>query len=267
MKLERHWGVSLLLLAALTALWELAVRTWSVPELIQRIYPLPSGILETMWRKAGVLAHHAGVTFTEVVLGLGIALLLGGVAALAIFYSKVLARTLYPLIILTQNVPVFAIAPLLVIWMGFDIWPKVLVAALIAFFPITVNAVDGLRSTEADLVQLFAILGANRWQRLVYLRLPAALPLVFSGLKIGVTLSVVGAVVGEWVGSQAGLGYLMLREKRQLHVDTVFAAILWLTALGLLLFGLVSLLERWALRWKRSAPSTYNPEQKEYKKV
>lgn len=263
MRSRRRWGLPLLLLGALTALWELAVRTWSAPELIQRIYPLPSGILEAMWDKTDVLAYHAAVTLTEVVLGLGIALLLGGAVGVLIFYSKVLARALYPLIILTQNVPVFAIAPLLVIWMGFGIWPKVVVVALIAFFPIVVNAVDGLRSTEEDLVQLFTILSANRWQRLVHLRVPSALPLVFSGLKIGVTLSVVGAVVGEWVGSQAGLGYLMLREKRQLHVDTVFAAIFWLTALGLLLFGLITLLEHRALRWKRAAAAAYNPRQKE----
>ncbi len=250
-----------LLLVLLIVVWELAVRAWAAPDLIHKIYPLPSGIAEAMWSKSFLLLQNSWVTLQEILIGLSLALVLGFIVALLIFYSSTLERLLYPIIILTQNVPVFAIAPLLVIWMGFNIWPKVVVAALIAFFPMVVNTVDGLRSTEPDLIQLFKILGADRWQRLIHLRIPAALPLIFSGIKIGVTLSVVGAVVGEWVSSEVGiggLGRLMMTEKRLLHVDTVFAAILWLALLGLMLFMAVSLLERWALRWKHAAEARYN---------
>jgi len=260
-KFLRLAWLPVLLLIALIGLWELAVRAWVDSDLIHRIYPIPSGIAEAMWNKSALLLQNSWVTFQEIIIGLVLALVFGFIVALLIFYSSTLERVLYPIIILTQNVPVFAIAPLLVIWMGFNIWPKVLVAALIAFFPIVVNTVDGLRSTESDLIQLFKILGADRWQRLIHLRIPAALPLIFSGIKIGVTLSVVGAVVGEWVSSEVGiggLGRLMMTEKRLLHVDTVFAAIVWLALLGLILFLFVSLLERWALRWKHTVQARYN---------
>lgn len=250
-----------LLFVSLIGLWELAVRAFVDPDLIHRIYPIPSGIADAMVSKSSILLQNSWVTFQEILIGLLLALIIGFIVAVLIFYSPTLERVLYPIIILTQNVPVFAIAPLMVIWMGFGIWPKVVVAALIAFFPIVVNTVDGLRSTESDLIQLFKILGADRWQRLIHLRIPAALPLIFSGIKVGVTLSVVGAVVGEWVSSEVGiggLGRLMMTEKRLLHVDTVFAAIVWLALLGLMLFLCVSLLERWALRWKHTAQARYN---------
>lgn len=250
-----------LLLVSLILAWEFAVRTWVEPDLIHKIYPIPSGIADAMWTKSSLLLQNSWVTFQEIAIGLSIALILGFLVALLIFYSRTLERTLYPIIILTQNIPIFAIAPLLVIWMGFNIWPKVVVVALIAFFPMVVNTVDGLRSTESDLIQLFKILGSDRWQRLVHLRMPSALPSIFSGIKIGVTLSVVGAVVGEWVSSEVGvggLGRLIMTERRLLNVDTVFAAILWLALMGLLLFIVVSLLESWALRWKRYAQAQYN---------
>ncbi len=253
----------LLLLLGLSGLWEGAVRLWVRPDLIHTIYPLPSGIALSIYENYALLARHTLVTLSEVVLGLGLAFVVGLALALMIFYSQALEHALYPLIIATQNVPVFAIAPLLVIWLGYGLWPKVIVTALIVFFPLVVNTVDGLRATDEGLVHLFIILGASPWQTLIRLRLPAALPFIFAGLKVGVTLSVVGAVIGEWVGARAGLGYLMLKENHLLHADLVFAAIVWLSALGLGLFALASLLERLAMPWKRVARLEYSQSRQE----
>jgi ABC-type nitrate/sulfonate/bicarbonate transport system permease component len=252
-----------LILIALLGLWEGSVRLLARPDLIHTIYPIPSGIAVSIYANAAPLAQHALVTLAEIGLGLGLALVGGLPLALLIFYSKALERAFYPLIIVTQNIPVFAIAPLLVIWLGYGLWPKAIVAALIVFFPIVVNTVDGLRATDEDFVHLFAILGATSRQMLFKLRIPSALPFIFSGLKIGVTLSVVGAVIGEWVGARAGLGYLMLKENRLLDADLVFAAIVWLSALGLGLFLLVSLLERAAMPWRRVSRAGYRIPRKE----
>jgi ABC-type nitrate/sulfonate/bicarbonate transport system permease component len=197
-----------------------------------------------------LLAEHFLVTLGEIVLGFVIALVSAFAFALAIFYSKTLERVFYPVIIFLQNMPLFAIAPLLKLWLGFTIWPKVTVAALIAFFPIVVNTVDGLRATDPDLIDLLKIFGASRRQILHKVQLPSALPFIFSGARVGITLSVVGAVIGEWVGAQAGLGYVMLRANATLKTDLVFAAIFALAGLGVLLFGLLTLLERWATPWR-----------------
>ncbi len=237
----------MVLLLALLAGWEAAVRGFGVPHYI---LPAPSGILMTFGTHTPQLLHHAAVTLAEIVLGL----LFGGIAgyglAIAVFYSPVLERALYPWIIASQMVPVFAVAPLLIVWMGYGIWPKAVVAALIGFFPVVVNASDGLRVPSEETVELFRTLGATRWQLFARLRFPASLPTLFAGLKVAVTLSVVGATIGEWVGARRGLGYLMLQANARLRVDLVFAAILALSVLGLLLFGGLRIIERRVLRWR-----------------
>jgi ABC-type nitrate/sulfonate/bicarbonate transport system permease component len=148
-------------------------------------------------------------------------------------------------------IPIFAIAPLLVIWFGYGLWPKVTVAGLIVFFPIVVNMVDGLRSVNEETIDVLRSLGATKIQMFVRVRLPASLPSLFSGLKVGVTLSVVGATIGEWVGAKSGLGYLMIQSNALMRIDLVFAAILMLSLLGLLLFALVRIMEHKLLRWMR----------------
>jgi len=246
-----RWGYEYLpplgLLALILGGWELIARSLGAPYIL----PSPSEILLRMaidWR---LLLRHALVTLEEVALGFALALLLGLASALLIFHSRTFQRVLYPLIIATQNVPVFAIAPILVLWLGYGIMSKVAVAALIIFFPVVVNTVDGLRSVDRDVVNLFKILEASPLQVLLKLRLPGALPFIFSGCKIGVTMSVVGAVIGEWVGAKAGLGYLMIHANARLKIDLLFAAILWLSALSIALFAFVSFLERVALPWRR----------------
>jgi ABC-type nitrate/sulfonate/bicarbonate transport system permease component len=238
----------ILLLAALLAVWELAVRVAGVPGYI---LPPPSRIATAFVHHFPLIWGHTVVTMAEIALGL----LLGGAAgfllAVGIVYVPVLEWALHPLIIASQMIPVFAIAPLLIVWLGYGLWPKVVVAGLIGFFPMTINGIDGLRSANAETVDLFRSLGASRWQIFARLRLPGSLPSLFTGWKIGATLSVVGATIGEWIGARRGLGFLMLQSNALLRVDLVFAAILALALVGLLLFGAVRIIERWALRWRR----------------
>jgi ABC-type nitrate/sulfonate/bicarbonate transport system permease component len=198
-----------------------------------------------------LLLPHAGATLAEISVGL-LAGVLGGITlALAIFYFPLLESAVYPIIIASQMVPVFAIAPLLVVWLGYGLWPKAAVAALIVFFPVTVNGVDGLRAVGGETIDVLRALGASERQIFTWVRVPASLPSLFSGLKIAVTLSVVGATIGEWIGAKRGLGYLMIESNALLRIDLVFASILALTLVGLLLFGLVRIIERRVLRWRR----------------
>lgn len=246
-KLEPYLLAALLLLGLLT-MWEVSVSLFRVPAFV---LPAPSRIAARLVSDFSLLFGHFLVTLEEVALGFTLALISAFALALAIFYNKTIEGALYPLVIFLQNMPLFAIAPLLKLWLGFTIWPKVTIAALIAFFPIVVNTVDGLRATDPDLIDLFRILGASKRQILQKVQFPSALSFIFSGARVGITLSVVGSVIGEWVGAQAGLGYLMLRANATLKIDLVFATILWLAALGVLLFGLLTLLERWVMPWRR----------------
>jgi len=236
-----------ILLLALVGAWELALRLFEVQAFI---LPAPSEILRTFFYQLPLLLRHGGITLLEIALGLACGSLGGIALAIAVFYSPILDRALYPLIIGAQMIPVFAIAPVLIVWLGYGIWPKVTVAALISFFPLVINVSDGLRSPAKDSVDLFRTLGASRFQILAKLRWPACYPSLFSGLKVATTLAVVGATIGEWVGSHQGLGYLMLESNARLRTSLLFAAILMLALLGLCLFALLRIIERRALRWR-----------------
>jgi putative hydroxymethylpyrimidine transport system permease protein len=236
------------LISLLLVIWELSVRAFLIPTYL---LPAPSQIFAQMIKNYELLLAHAGITLLEVALGFSLALVFAFSLSLLLFYSPMLERAIYPWLILSQNIPVFAIAPLLVIWFGFGLWPKVLVAALVVFFPMVVNTLDGLKSTDVDLINLLKIMGASRWQILKKIRIPSALPFIFSGAKVGITFSVMGAVIGEWIGGQQGLGYLMNQQKTLLHTDLVFAAIFWLAALAITLFVLVSWLERIVMPYRK----------------
>lgn len=253
---RREWGGRiawpLALLALMALAWEAGVRGLDVP---RYILPAPSLVAETLWLKAPMFARHTAVTLQEVAGGGALGAATGVALALAMFFLKPMEKALYPLLIASQNVPVFAIAPLLVLWFGYGYLPKVMMAAIIVFFPITVSALDGLKRTDPDYVRLFRTMGATPAQILWRLRVPAALPSLFSGLKIGAIYSTIGAVIGEWVGAGAGLGYLMLSANAQLRVAEVFGAILCLTPIGLALLGVVILIERRVLHWQRLRPA------------
>ncbi len=247
-----HGGPPALLLAAILLAWEWSVRAFGIPFYI---LPSPSRIAHLMVEDQGLLLSQSAVTLGEVLLGFAIAFLLGVALALLIFSSRVIERAVYPFIIASQTVPVFAIAPLLIVWLGYGIASKVAMTALIVFFPIVVNTVDGLRAADPDAVNLLRILGATPVQVLWKIRVPAALPFVFSGARIAVATSVIGAVIGEWVGATQGLGFLMIHANAQLHIDLVFAAIVYLSLMAIGLFVAVSGLESLALPWRRVAGS------------
>ena len=247
-RLDRTRLSPFLLAVVLLAVWELCVRAFGVPAYV---LPAPSRIAAVFFTKFPLLLSHAGVTLAEIGLGFLFGSLGGMSLALALFYIPALGAAVYPLLIASQVVPVFAIAPLLVIWFGYGLWTKAAVAALIAFFPITINAVDGLRAARSETIDVLRALHTSEWQILRIVRAPASLPALFSGLKVGVTLCVVGATIGEWIGARRGLGYLMIESNALLRADLVFAAILALTLVGLLLFGLVRIIERRVLRWRQ----------------
>lgn len=237
-----------LILLAVLGIWEAAVHHYDIEPFI---LPPPSKIIVTLYIEYDQLLKHSWVTFQEMILGFLLAVCVGVPLATLMFEFPILEKAFYPYVIGSQTVPVFAIAPLLVIWFGFGIASKVVMAAVIVFFAIVLNTMDGLKSTDPDTVNLFRILRATRWQILWKVRFPTALPFIFSGAKIGISISTIGAVIGEWVGgSSAGLGFLMLYANSQLEVSLVFAAIFCLSLLGLSLFALMSLLERYAMPWR-----------------
>lgn len=243
-----RWVPPLLLLAALVALWELVVRVAAVPAWL---LPAPSAVARTMVEERGLLLANARVTLLEVVAGFVLALVVGLVLAFLIDASPTLDRAVYPLVVASQTVPVPAIAPLLLIWFGYGLLPKVLVTALIGFFPIVVATVDGLRAADRETLAMLRAFGASNRTLFRLVRLPAALPAVFSGAKIAVTVCVIGAVFGEFVGAREGLGYLLTRAIAQFRTDRVIAAVALLSAMGIGLFLLVSLAERLLLPWRR----------------
>jgi ABC-type nitrate/sulfonate/bicarbonate transport system permease component len=231
----------------LLAAWEGYVRIFGV----QRwLLPAPSVVATTVFDSAGLLVRHTWVTLEEVIVGFGVSLVAGVLLAAGIALSRTAERALYPFVIASQTIPVIVIAPLLLVWVGYGLAPKVIVVALIAFFPIVVNTVDGLRAIGPDTVNLMRTLGASRWQIFTKAQLPSAMPYLFSGAKVAVAVSVIGAVIGEWVGSSQGLGYLMIRSKPQFLTERVFAAMAILSVMAVGLFALVGLAERLVAPWR-----------------
>jgi len=213
------------------------------------ILPSPAEVARAGWETRGLLLPALRTTLLETGLGLIISIGLGAAIAAAIDLSPVIRRAVYPLLVASQTVQILAIAPLLIIWFGFGLTSKVLIVVLICFFPLTLSMADGLASADPDLVALFRAMGARRGQIWRMVRLPSALPAFFSGLRIAVTYSVVGATIGEWVGGTEGLGLYLLRSKNALATDQVFVAILITSAVSIGLFLLVTMLERLALPW------------------
>lgn len=229
-------GRALAVTLVLLGLWEGAVRLLAVPAYI---LPGPLRIGVTAWDNAGILAHNAGITLGEMLLGLVCGSLLGIACALVMAASPLARRAMRPVLLVAQALPVFAIAPLLVIWFGFGLASKIVMASLIIFFPVASAFHDGLARTEAGLVDLARLNGAGILATLRYIRVPAALPALASGLKVATAVAPIGAVVGEWVGASAGLGYLMIYSNARMQTDMVFAALAVLLAMALILFTLV----------------------------
>ncbi len=242
----RRYATAMLFVIGLLAIWELAVRIGHVPEYL---LPAPSQVavdLKTDWV---ILGPASWVTLREVLIGFFIAASAGIGIAVVLHLSAPLRRALYPVLIASQTVPIIVLAPILVILFGYGILPKLIIVALICFFPIVVNGLDGLRSVDEDFIEMMKTLDANRWATFRRVEFPAALPSIFSGMRIAATFASIGAVFGEWSGSNAGLGYVMLAATPNLLTARIFAAIFILTVVALALFGLVSLVERLAVPW------------------
>jgi putative hydroxymethylpyrimidine transport system permease protein len=232
----------------LAAEWKLLADALSIePFLI----PAPSDIASALWNDRDLLVEDGWVTLREVVLGFALSLVAGLSFAAVLHLSETMRRAFYPLLVASQTVPIIVVAPILVVWFGFGITPKLLIIALICFFPITVNALDGLRAVDPDLIKLMRTLDASRLRIFLGAEAPSALPYAFSGAKIAVAVAVIGAVFGEWAGSEAGLGHLMLQASAQLETARLFAAVVVLSVFAVSLFALLSLLERRVAWWGR----------------
>ena len=241
-----RWAPTAGIAAAALGAWEAYIAFGDVPDWK---LPAPSAIAEELWDERGRLLHHSWVTLKEVLVGFSIALGAGIVLATLIHMSRTMERVIYPPAIASQTLPIIVIAPLLLTWVGYGLQHKVIVVALISFFPILVNTVDGLKSTDRDLLNLMRALGANRWQMFTKAQVPHAMPFMFSGIKIAITVSVIGAVVGEWVGSSEGLGYLAIRSKSQFLTERVYASIFLLGMMGVGLFLVTGLAQRLLIPW------------------
>jgi ABC-type nitrate/sulfonate/bicarbonate transport system permease component len=244
------WFAPAALLAVLIGGWELLAKLGHVENYL---LPAPSEVASALWNDRDLLAPDTWVTAREVLLGFALALVVGVTIALVLHLSPAFRRAAYPLVIASQAIPVIVIAPILVIWFGFGITPKLIVIALICFFPIVVNTLDGLEGVDRDQVKMMRTLGATRLDLLRRLELPASLPFLFSGAKVAVAVAVIGAVFGELVGSDAGLGHAIQVGTAQLETARVFAAVLILSVMAIALFGLVALLERRAVPWAKTA--------------
>lgn len=237
----------LLVLLGLLAAWQLFVWLSGVQAFL---LPGPLRVLETLVARWPSLLHHAGVTLAEILLGLACGLLLGAGSALALSAVEPLRRWLLPVLVVSQAIPVFALAPLLVLWFGYGLWSKVAMATLIIYFPVTAAFYDGLRRSDPGWLDLARSMDASAWRTFRYIRIPAALPAFFSGLRVAAAVAPIGAVVGEWVGSSAGLGHLMLNANARMQVDLVFAALLVLALIAVALYFAVDRLGRRLTAWQ-----------------
>ncbi|MFI2365171.1 ABC transporter permease [Promicromonospora sp. NPDC019610] len=236
-------------LLALFALWWFVAWRELVPAYL---VPSPGAVAETMVAEWAMLLEHTWVTTLETIVGFVLAAVIGVAAAVLLVYSKTAEKSLYPLILFAQVIPKIAIAPILVVWFGFGMTPKIVLAVLIAFFPVVVSAVAGLRSVDPELLEMSATMGASRWKTFRKIRFPGALPQLMSGLKVAVTLAVVGAVVGEFVGADRGLGYVLLLASGNLDAPLLFADLILMSLIGVVLFVLVEVLERLLIPWHAS---------------
>ena len=234
------------LMVVVTVAWELAIRLFHVPTFV---LPAPSAIVRQLIESRARLASAAMSTAVEIFLGFMLASLTGIVIALVVVRFERFGRALYPLIVLFQNVPKVALAPIFILWFGFDLAPKIVLIVVIAFFPVTIDMLAGLQSVEPSFVALMESVGASRGKILMRVRIPHSLPYLMAGLKVAITFSVIGAIVGEFAGANQGLGYVIEFASTQLDTPLIFAALVVVSVLGLAFYYLVELAERVLVPW------------------
>jgi ABC-type nitrate/sulfonate/bicarbonate transport system permease component len=245
----REYSPAALFLVVLVAVWEWTVRSRDVADYLM---PPPSQLWTAFLDQRMVLPAHIQTTLSEALLGLFFAIVLGvGLAAL-IASLPLARRVLYPVLVVSQNIPVLVLAPLLAVWFGFGLMPKVLIVVLIGFFPIAVNTAEGLMNADREMIALVRSMGAGRWQVLRTVLVPSAVPSFFAGLQIGAAYAVIGAVIAEWMGASSGLGLFITRSQRAFRTDQIFMAVVVIALVSIALFVSVQLLARLAMPWRHT---------------
>jgi len=232
--------------AVLLLIWQLSVDLGAIPRFV---LPTPTDIASTLVKIMPDIAEHTVVTLTEAFIGFMTAILLALILAILMDSIKVIKKAVYPILVISQTVPIIALAPLFVIWFGFGMLPKVIVVVLVCFFPIVVSLLDGLSSVDQDTINLLKSMKASRLQIFRLVKFPAAMVSFFSGLRIAATYSIMGAVIGEWLGGKAGLGLYMIRVKNSFALDKTFAVILVIVVLSMLVFYAIKLIQRLVMPW------------------
>lgn len=229
--------------------WELAVRATNTPAFI---IPAPSAVAGRFWSDLPMLLGELTYTLAAAAIGLVIGLVVGIAGAVLMVHWRILERSLFPIAVVIKLIPFVAIAPLLIVWLGFDLKPKILLAALITFFPVLVNCITGLRATDPLALEFFRSVGASRWETLVRLRWQGSLPYLFAALKVTVHLAIVGAIVGEYFGSKQGIGMVIAKTSETLQIQAMFAAAFLLAIVGIAVVVLTNIAERRSLYWHES---------------
>jgi len=238
----------ILIVIGLIMIWHAIVVITDVPEFI---LPSPKSVFLRIVSIYPILLEHAFITFSEIILGLVLGLCMGLLFALQMLLCSPTRLWLLPVLVASQAIPVFAIAPVLVLWFGYGMVSKIVMTALIIFFPVTMTCFDGLRCTPGGYLDLGKTLGANRWQQLFKIRLPAALPTLASGIRVAVVVAPIGAIVGEWVGSRGGLGYFMLQSNARMQIADMFSGLLTLAIFSQILYYGTDLLLKISIPWHR----------------
>ncbi|XDZ70870.1 ABC transporter permease [Alphaproteobacteria bacterium LSUCC0744] len=235
--------------ALILLLWHFLVLATGLPAFI---LPSPARVVTALFSNLELIGHHASVTMAEVMIGLLLGTLLGVVTAISLAMSPLARLVVRPMMVLSQALPVFALAPVLTLWLGYGLWPKIIMALLIIYFPVTSAFFDGLMQTPRGMLDLAKVMQARSWHIMRHIRIPAAIPALASGLRLAAVYAPIGAIIGEWVGASQGLGYLMLLANGRAKIDLMFAALIVLAVLTLLLHGSVDRLCRYVVQRQNS---------------
>lgn len=247
--LNAPWLRPFIFMIGIIVLWDVVIRVFQIPPYQ---IPAPKDVVITLWDEWPMLLSEAWPTTVATMWGFLLSAAFGIPIAMLIAGSRTVESFIYPLLVFSQSIPKIAIAPLFVVWFGFGMLPKVLCAFMLGFFPVVVSAVQGFKSVEPDMLDLAKSMEANRWQVFKMVSLPHAMPAIFSGLKVSITLAVVGAVVGEFVGSNYGIGFVLQRSIGNFELPTMFAALVVLALIGVVLFWILDVIERFSVPWHAS---------------
>ncbi|MHC1720858.1 MAG: ABC transporter permease [Clostridiaceae bacterium] len=228
--------------------WQLLADSGKIP---RYMLPSPKDIVISLYNILPDIKTHIYTTLEEAIIGFAIAVIFSIVIAVLMDSYEIIRKSLYPILVVSQTVPVIALAPLFMVWFGFGITPKIIAVVLVCFFPVAVSLLDGLDSVDKDMINLLRSMGASKIQIFRYVKFPGAMSSFFSGLRIAATYSIMGAIIGEWLGGEKGLGVYMIRVKHSFALDKMFAAILIIILLSMALFGLIYLIQRWVMPWEK----------------